>query len=101
MQMFGVQNPNECASEILLNFSGGMDVGWHTYTAAYHAVVIQGKHTHTFKAATPGGPGSVWSQPATELHDDKCEEISDCIVSAYFHGKLDFNPVEGGAKGDH
>jgi hypothetical protein len=25
----------------------------------------------------------------------------DCIVVAYFHGKLDFNPVKGGAKGDH
>jgi len=58
-------------------------------------VVIQGKFTHTFKGAAPqtGGPGSVWSQPARQVHDDKCEEGADCIVAALFHGKLDFKPV--------
>jgi hypothetical protein len=67
VQMFVVWgNPNKGASEILLKFPAGMDVGWQRHTAAYHGVVIQGKHTHTFKGAAPqtGGPGSVWSQPA-------------------------------------
>ena len=86
-------NPNRGASMILLKFPAGTDVGWHWHTAAYQGVVIQGKHTHTFKGAAPqtGGPGSVWSQPARQVHDDKCEEGGDCIVVAYFHGKLDFN----------
>jgi hypothetical protein len=24
----------------------------------------------------------------------ECEEGGDCIVAVYFHGKLDFNPVQ-------
>ena len=38
--------------------------------------------------------GSVWSQPARQVHDDKCEEGGDCIIVVYFHGKLDFKPVD-------
>jgi len=94
--MFAVWgNPNTGASEILQKFPAGMDSGWHWHTAAYEGVVIQGKFTHTFKGAAPqtGGPGSVWSQPARQVHDDKCEEGGDCIVVVYFHGKLDFKPV--------
>jgi len=92
-------NPNTGASEILQKFPAGMDSGWHWHTAAYQGVVIQGKFTHTFNGAAPetGGPGSMWSQPAGQVHDDKCEEGGDCIVAVYFHGKLDFNPVKGGA----
>ena len=88
-------NPNEGASEFLQKFPAGMDSGWHWHTAAYQGAVIQGKFTHTFKGATPqtGGPGSVWSQPARQVHDDKCEEGGDCIVLVYFQGKLDFIPV--------
>jgi Domain of unknown function (DUF4437) len=88
-------NPNTGASEILQEFPAGMDSGWHWHTAAYEGVVVQGKFTHTFEGAAPetGGPGSVWSQPARQIHDDKCEEGGDCIVVVYFHGKLDFMPV--------
>src|SRR5215831_4862565 len=94
--MFAVWgNPDEGASEILQKFPAGMDSGWHWHTAAYEGVVIQGKFTHTFKGAAPqtGGPGSVWSQPARQVHDDKCEAGSDCIIVVHFHGKLDFIPV--------
>jgi quercetin dioxygenase-like cupin family protein len=89
-------NPNKGASEFLQKFPAGMDSGWHWHTAAYQGVVIQGKFTHTFEGAAPqtGGPGSVWSQPARQVHDDKCEEGGDCIIVVYFHGKLDFKPVQ-------
>jgi quercetin dioxygenase-like cupin family protein len=88
-------NPNEGASLILQKFPAGMDSGWHTHTAAYQGVVIQGKFTHTFEGAAPqsGGPGSVWSQPAGQVHDDKCEEGGDCIIAVHFQDKLDFMPV--------
>ena len=97
LQMFAVWgNPNEGASEILQKFPAGMDSGWHWHTAAYQGVVIQGKFTHTFEGAAPqtGGPGSVWSQPARQVHDDKCEEGGDCIIAVHFHDKLDFKPVD-------
>jgi quercetin dioxygenase-like cupin family protein len=89
-------NPNTGASEIVQKFPAGMDSGTHWHTAAYEGVVVQGKFTHTFKGAAPqtGGPGSMWSQPAGQVHDDKCEEGGDCIVVVYFHGKLDFIPVD-------
>ena len=88
-------NPNEGVSLILQKYPAGMDSGWHWHTAAYDGVVIQGNFTHTFKGAAPqtGGPGSVWSQPARQVHADKCEEGGDCIIAVYFHGRLDFNPV--------
>jgi quercetin dioxygenase-like cupin family protein len=72
-----------------------MDSGWHWHSAAYDGVVIQGKFTHTFEGAAPqtGGPGSVWSQPARQVHDDKCEEGCEGIIAVYFQGKLDFIPV--------
>jgi quercetin dioxygenase-like cupin family protein len=92
-------NPNEGASLILQKWPAGMDSGWHWHSTAYDAVVIQGKFTHTFEGAAPqtGGPGSVWSQPARQVHDDKCEQGCEGIIAVYFHGKLDFNPVKGGA----
>ena len=96
LQMFVVWgNPNEGPAEIVQNFPAGWDSGWHWHSAAYQGVVIQGKFTHTFEGAAPqtGGPGSVWSQPAIQVHDDKCEEGSDCIIVVYFYGKLDFIPV--------
>jgi quercetin dioxygenase-like cupin family protein len=88
-------NPNEGASLILQKYPAGMKSGWHWHTAAYDGVVIQGNFTHTFKGAAPqtGGPGSVWSQPAGQVHNDKCEESGDSIIAVYFHGKLDFIPV--------
>ena len=59
-------------------------------------VVIQGEFTHTSKggAQQTGGPGSVWSQPARQVHDDKCEQGADCVIVVYFHGKLDFISVD-------
>jgi hypothetical protein len=86
---------NEGASEIVQKFPAGMDSGWHWHTAAYEGVVVQGKWTHTFKGAAPetGGPGSTYSQPARQVHDDKCEEGAECIIVAYFLGKRDFMPV--------
>src|SRR4029077_12753844 len=44
-------NPNEGASLNLQRFPAGMDSGWHTHTAPYQGVVIQGKFTHTFEGA--------------------------------------------------
>jgi quercetin dioxygenase-like cupin family protein len=88
-------NPNKGASLILQKYPAGMKSGWHWHTAAYDGVVIQGNFTHTFKGAAPqtGGPGSVWSQPARQVHNDKCEESGDSIIAVYFHDKLDFIPV--------
>jgi quercetin dioxygenase-like cupin family protein len=97
LEMFVVWgNPNEGASLILQKYPAGMDSGWHWHTAAYQGVVIQGKFTHTFEGAAPqtGGPGSVWSQPARQVHHDKCEEGGDCIIAVYFDGRLDFIPVD-------
>ena len=89
-------NPSKGASLILQKYPAGMESGWHWHTAAYDGVVIQGNFTHTFKGAAPqtGGSGSVWSQPARRIHNDKCEEGGDCIIAVYFHGKLDFKPVQ-------
>jgi len=97
LEMFAVWgNPNEGASSILQKFPAGMDSGWHWHSAAYRGVVIQGKFTHTLEGAAPqtGGPGSVWSQPAGQVHADKCEQGGDCIIAVYFHDKLDFKPVD-------
>lgn len=88
-------NPNKGASLILQKYLAGMESGWHWHSAAYDGVVIHGKFTHTFKGASPqtGGPGSVWSQPARQVHNDKCEETGDAISAVYFHDKLDFKPA--------
>jgi quercetin dioxygenase-like cupin family protein len=97
LQIFAVGgNPSQGASEFLQKFPAGMDSGWHWHTAAYEGVVIQGKFTHTSKGGAPqtGGPGSVWSQPAGQVHDDKCEEGADCVIVVCFHGKLDFISVD-------
>ena len=97
LQIFPVWgNPNQGASEFLQQFPAGMDSGWHWHTAAYEGVVIQGKFMHSSKGGAPqtGGPGSVWSQPAGQVHDDKCEEGGDCIIVVHFHGKLDFISVD-------
>ena len=83
------------ASEILQKFPAGMESGWHWHTAAYQGIVVQGRFTHTFEGAAPqtGGPGTVWSQPARQVHHDKCEEGGGSIIAVHFDDKLDFNPV--------
>jgi hypothetical protein len=77
-----------------------LDVPCDLNRAARRAVVVQSKWTHTFKGAAPetGGPGSTYSQPAKQVHDDRCEEGAECIIVAYFHGKRDFMPVNMKAK---
>jgi quercetin dioxygenase-like cupin family protein len=90
VQMFVVWgNPREGASGLLLKFPAGADAGWHSHSAAYHGIVIQGSATHTVKGAAPqtGGPGSVWSQPAGQVHNDKCEKGGDCIEFRVFRGQ--------------
>jgi hypothetical protein len=88
-------DPDKGSAEIVQKFPAGWDSGWHSHTAAYEGVVVQGKWTHTFKGSAPetGGPGSTYSQPATQVHDDRCEQGEGCIIVAYFHGKRDFIPV--------
>lgn len=97
LQMYVVWgNPEEGSAEIVQKFPAGWDSGWHWHSAAYEGVVVQGRWTHTFKGAPPetGGPGSTYSQPARQIHDDRCEEGTGCIIVAYFHGKRDFMPVD-------
>jgi hypothetical protein len=36
----------------------------------------------------------MYSQPAGQVHADKCEDGGDCIEFAYFDSKLDFIPVD-------
>jgi hypothetical protein len=36
----------------------------------------------------------VWSQPARQVRDDKYGDGAACIIVVYFHGKLDFKPVD-------
>lgn len=88
-------NPGKGASVILQKYPAGMGSGRHWHTADYQGIVIQGEFTHTFSGAAPqtGRPGSMWSQPARQVHDDRCEEGEDCIIVVHFNDTLDFNPV--------
>ena len=90
-------NPNKGPSVILQKYPAGMGSGLHWHTAEYQGVVIKGNFTHTVGGAAPqtGGPGSMWSQPARQVHADKCEEGGDCIIVVHFNDTLDFNPVRG------
>ena len=82
---------------MLLKLPAGSEAGWHSHTAAYHAVAVQGTWVHT---SSKGGkpielpPGGYVMQPGKEVHNDSCKGTADCIIFIHQHAPGDFIPAK-------
>jgi hypothetical protein len=80
----------------LLKVPAGFRPGPHIHTSDDHAVVVKGK-MHNFAAGGPEGPGvetgGTWFQPGGVLHDNHCEDGSECVVFIYMPDGFDFKPA--------
>jgi quercetin dioxygenase-like cupin family protein len=82
---------------LLLKMPAGSESGFHSHTADYHAVLVQGSWVHTPEGeASPKvlTPGSFVFQPGKQNHNDQCKAGADCIVLIHQHGKADFTPAK-------
>ena len=82
---------------MLLKVPAGVEAGWHSHTAAYHAVAVQGTWVHTSSQGGKPmelGPGGHVFQPGKTVHNDSCKGTTDCIVMVHQHAPGDFIPAK-------
>jgi len=90
------------AAGVLVKVPGGWRSGARAYTSVQHVVLISGRWTHAIGGHGAAGnevllPGSYWLEPAGEVHEDRCEQGSECIVLVYAPDRVAaIAPVPGG-----
>lgn len=77
----------------LLKVPAGFRPGPHTHTSDDYGVVVKGK-MHNFAPGKSEGPtatpGATWFQPGGMVHDNHCEDGSECVVFLYLPNGFDF-----------
>ena len=82
---------------MLLKLPAGVEAGWHSHTAAYHGVAVQGTWVHTSSQGGKPielGPGGHVMQPGKTVHNDSCKGTTDCIILIHQHAPGDFIPAK-------
>lgn len=82
---------------MLLKLPAGAEAGWHSHTAAYHGVTVQGTWVHTSSQGGKPielGPGGHVMQPGKTVHNDSCKGTTDCIILIHQHAPGDFIPAK-------
>jgi hypothetical protein len=87
---------------MLLKLPAGFEAGFHSHTADYEAVLVQGTWVHTNEGDTSAPkeltPGSYVFQPGKQNHNDVCKSKTECIIFVHQHAKGDFIPAKTAAK---
>jgi hypothetical protein len=81
---------------MLLKVPGNFELGWHTHTADYHGLAVQGTWVHTNADGQPHElpAGSYALQPGKQPHNDACKGSTPCIVLIHQHAAGDYTPVQ-------
>ncbi len=84
---------NSGQAGILLKLPGGFKSGVHAHTASYRAVVISGTWLHKVSDSGAGAsveltPGSYWTQPANQMHEDECVSPEGCVFFRFTEAKF-------------
>ena len=86
---------------MLLKLPAGFEAGFHSHTADYEAVLVQGTWEHINEGDTSPpkelAPGSYVFQPGKQNHNDLCKSKTDCIIFVHQHAKGDFIPAKPAA----
>jgi quercetin dioxygenase-like cupin family protein len=80
----------------LLKVPPGGRPGPHTHTSDDYGVVIKGVG-HNFAPGDEGkgiASGGWWMQPGGMVHDNHCEEASECLFFVYMPHGFDFAPAK-------
>ncbi|MDP2339964.1 MAG: DUF4437 domain-containing protein [Deltaproteobacteria bacterium] len=79
-----------------LKLPAGSKSGLHAHTNDYFSVVISGAPAHGVSDKDPGKPlavGSMWFQPAKDMHHDSCTGDKECVLLLHYpKGGFDFIP---------
>lgn len=84
---------SEGPAAVLFRLPPGFASGTHAYESNYHAVVMQGIHTHWEKDQNPDTvvgleKGDGWYQPAKAFHSDSNLTSDMVVIFAYFDGPV-------------
>ena len=93
-------NPREGAFSAILKVPAGYEFPLHSHPANKTGVVLSGSilNGRTTKDASLSVPGTLWVQPANEVHYTGCTADSDCIFIVHMDGALGIVPSEVAAE---
>ena len=95
-------NMKEGGFSALVKFAAGSDTPLHSHPANFTGVLISGtiKNGRTAEESTAIGPGSLWTEPADEVHFTGCTPEADCIFVGHMDGPMGMKPAEAAAEGE-
>jgi quercetin dioxygenase-like cupin family protein len=95
-------NPKEGAFSALVKFPAGAATPLHSHPANFTGVVVSGtvQNGRSAEDNTEMGPGTLWSEPAGEVHFTGCTEETDCIFVGHMDGPMGMTPAEAAAEGE-
>jgi len=95
-------NPKAGAFVALAKFPAGFSGPVHSHTAAFVGVGISGT-TQNGRSAddnTNMDPGTIWREPADQVHFTGCAADAECIFAAYMDGAMAMVPAEAPMEGE-
>jgi quercetin dioxygenase-like cupin family protein len=95
-------NPGEGAFVGLVKMPAGYATPVHSHPANFLGVALAGTALNGRSAEDHRliPPGTVWTEPAGEVHFTGCTEEADCIFVGHMDGAIGMNPAEGPMEGD-
>ena len=95
-------NPREGGFTALAKFPAGYANGLHSHPAGFVGVGISGTLQNGRSAEDSAAiiPGTVWSQPANEVHFTGCTEEAECLFVVFMEGALATVPAEDPSEGE-
>jgi quercetin dioxygenase-like cupin family protein len=95
-------NPSEGAFAALVKFPAGHASPVHSHPANFTGLTVSGtvQNGRSADDNVTMGAGTVWTQPANEVHYTGCTEDADCIVVAHMDGAMGMAPAEAPMEGE-
>jgi len=95
-------NPKEGAFTAIAKFPAGHAMPVHSHPANFAGVGLSGtaKNGRSADDSAAIVPGTVWTQPANEVHFTGCDEGAECLFVAHMDGAMGTTPAEAPMEGD-
>jgi len=95
-------NPKEGAFSALVKFPAGAATPLHSHPANFTGMMVSGtlKNGRSAEDNTAMGPGTLWTEPADEVHFTGCAPEADCIFVGHMDGSMGMTPTDTATEGE-